>query len=127
MLAGFGSDDRRHREVRIILSEHNVLSFFDHERVVTFNAMRNGHKAKFSGTAALENNVVNTGNAADCISYLQVTVEGQGAASPHAARQWHPQPDTTISVCPSGCVCQAVRAPGSKVTSPPRPAPAPAG
>ncbi|ADD77110.1 Hypothetical Protein PANA_1943 [Pantoea ananatis LMG 20103] len=22
----------------------------------------------------------------------------------------------TISVCPSGCVCQAVRAPGSKVT-----------
>src|ERR1041385_6256 len=30
-----------------------------------------------------------------------------------------PQPDTTISVWPSGCVCQAVRAPGSKVTVPP--------
>src|SRR3954470_5205815 len=27
-----------------------------------------------------------------------------------------PSPAVTISVCPSGCVCQAVRAPGSKVT-----------
>ena len=27
-----------------------------------------------------------------------------------------PQPDVTISVWPSGCVCQAVRAPGSNVT-----------
>jgi hypothetical protein len=25
-------------------------------------------------------------------------------------------PAVTISVCPSGCVCHAVRAPGSKVT-----------
>ena len=25
-------------------------------------------------------------------------------------------PDVTMRVCPSGCVCQAVRAPGSKVT-----------
>src|SRR5215470_2315912 len=31
-----------------------------------------------------------------------------------------PTPDVTISVCPSGCVCQAVRAPGSKVTLAPR-------
>ena len=36
-----------------------------------------------------------------------------------------PQPDVTISVCPSGCVCHAVRAPGSKVTWPLQPAPAP--
>jgi len=28
----------------------------------------------------------------------------------------HPQPAVTISVCPRGCVCQAVRAPGSNVT-----------
>src|SRR5215210_7641920 len=28
-----------------------------------------------------------------------------------------PQPVVTISLCPSGCVCQAERAPGSKVTS----------
>src|SRR5437867_13088667 len=28
----------------------------------------------------------------------------------------HPHPDVTISVCPSGCVCHAVRAPGSNVT-----------
>src|SRR3954463_2948897 len=27
-----------------------------------------------------------------------------------------PQPEVTISVCPSGWVCQAERAPGSKVT-----------
>src|SRR3954447_21402889 len=27
-----------------------------------------------------------------------------------------PQPDVTISVCPSGCVCHALRAPGSNVT-----------
>src|SRR6266581_8917746 len=28
----------------------------------------------------------------------------------------HPQPDVTINVWPNGCVCQAVRAPGSNVT-----------
>src|SRR5437660_12891470 len=27
-----------------------------------------------------------------------------------------PRPNVTISFCPSGCVCQAVRAPGSNVT-----------
>src|SRR5882724_4148581 len=27
-----------------------------------------------------------------------------------------PHPDVTISVCPSGCLCHAVRAPGSNVT-----------
>src|SRR2546423_10176726 len=31
-----------------------------------------------------------------------------------------PTPEVTISVWPSGCVCQAVRAPGSKVTLAPR-------
>src|SRR5687767_4817095 len=30
-----------------------------------------------------------------------------------------PQPDVTMSVWPSGCVCQLLRAPGSKVTTPP--------
>ena len=34
-----------------------------------------------------------------------------------AAPRWtRPQPAVTISVCPSGCVCHAVRAPGSNVT-----------
>ena len=28
-----------------------------------------------------------------------------------------PAPAVTISICPSGCVCHAVRAPGSKVTA----------
>src|SRR6516162_10837832 len=32
-----------------------------------------------------------------------------------------PRPEVTIRVWPSGCVCQAVRAPGSKVTLAPRP------
>src|SRR4029434_9858230 len=32
----------------------------------------------------------------------------------------HPRPEITINVWPSGCVCQAVRAPGSKVTLAPR-------
>ena len=32
------------------------------------------------------------------------------------SRCTRPQPKVTISVCPSGCVCHAVRAPGSKVT-----------
>ena len=31
----------------------------------------------------------------------------------------HPQPDVTMRVWPSGCVCQAVRAPGSNVTNAP--------
>ncbi len=35
-------------------------------------------------------------------------------------RCWtRPTPAVTISVWPSGCVCQAVRAPGSNVTMPP--------
>src|SRR3954451_20147098 len=30
-----------------------------------------------------------------------------------------PEPAVTISICPSGCVCHAVRAPGSNVTTAP--------
>src|SRR2546422_598063 len=30
----------------------------------------------------------------------------------------HPVPEVTIRICPAGCVCQALRAPGSKVTWP---------
>src|SRR5213082_268489 len=32
----------------------------------------------------------------------------------------HPHPEVTIRVCPSGCQCHAVRAPGSNVTLAPR-------
>src|SRR5438874_5076281 len=32
----------------------------------------------------------------------------------------HPSPDVTINVWPNGCICQAVRAPGSNVTLAPR-------
>src|SRR5438309_11600124 len=31
-------------------------------------------------------------------------------------RWWRPQPEVTMSVCPSGCVCQSLRAQGSNVT-----------
>src|SRR5688572_13838499 len=38
-------------------------------------------------------------------------------ALPHSCVK--PTPAVTINRCPAGCVCQAERAPGSKVTSPP--------
>ena len=31
----------------------------------------------------------------------------------------HPRPDVTIRTCPSGCMCHALRAPGSNVTTAP--------
>src|SRR4051795_11019653 len=37
--------------------------------------------------------------------------------SPHCCTQ--PRPNVMTRVCPTGCVCQAERAPGSKVTCPP--------
>src|SRR5438034_11445805 len=46
----------------------------------------------------------------------QITSPGRISSTgpPNCCAQ--PQPAVTIRVCPSGCVCQAVRAPGSKVT-----------
>src|SRR5206468_12150043 len=38
-------------------------------------------------------------------------------APPHSCTR--PKPAVTTSVCPSGCVCHAVRAPGSNVTAAP--------
>src|SRR6476620_8035567 len=35
------------------------------------------------------------------------------------SRCTQPQPDVTINVCPNGCVCHAVLAPGSNVTQAP--------
>jgi len=46
----------------------------------------------------------------------QTTSPGRISSTGPASRWSQPQPDVTISVCPSGCVCHAVRAPGSKVT-----------
>src|SRR5262252_10024064 len=46
----------------------------------------------------------------------QTTSPGQICSIGPPSRCAHPQPAVTIRVCPSGCVCQAVRAPGSKVT-----------
>src|SRR3954464_13575079 len=46
----------------------------------------------------------------------QTTSPGLISSIGPPSRCTQPQPDVTISVWPSGCVCQAVRAPGSNVT-----------
>src|SRR5207302_4428896 len=45
----------------------------------------------------------------------QTTSPGRISSTGPPHRWARPQPETTISVCPSGWVCQAVRAPGSNV------------
>jgi hypothetical protein len=44
------------------------------------------------------------------------TSPGRISSTGPPQRCTHPAPNVTISVWPRGCVCQAVRAPGSKVT-----------
>ena len=46
----------------------------------------------------------------------QTTSPGRISSTDPPSRRAQPQPAVTISVWPSGWVCQAVRAPGSKVT-----------
>ena len=46
----------------------------------------------------------------------QTTSPGRISSTGPPSRWTRPQPDITISVWPSGWVCQAVRAPGSNVT-----------
>src|SRR5437764_9184170 len=46
----------------------------------------------------------------------QTTSPGRISSIGPPSRCAHPQPELTINVCPSGCVCHAVREPGSKVT-----------
>src|SRR5438552_2787664 len=50
----------------------------------------------------------------------QTTSPGRISSIGAPQRCAQPRPDVTINVCPSGCVCQAVRAPGSNVTLAPR-------
>src|SRR3954469_18614249 len=53
-----------------------------------------------------------------CFSFGGHTTTSPGRIS-RFGPPWHctqPQPAVMISLCPSGCVCQAERAPGSKVT-----------
>jgi len=49
----------------------------------------------------------------------QTTSPGRISSTGPPSRCARPKPALTTSVCPSGCVCQAVRAPGSKVTAAP--------
>src|SRR6266513_4104496 len=46
----------------------------------------------------------------------QTTSPGRISSVGPSQRCAQPRPNVTINVCPSGCVCQAVRAPGSNVT-----------
>src|SRR6266487_5999217 len=46
----------------------------------------------------------------------QTTSPGRISSIGPPQRCAHPRPDVTINVWPNGCVCQAVRAPGSNVT-----------
>src|SRR5438874_12494870 len=50
----------------------------------------------------------------------QTTSPGRISSIGPPSRCAHPSPDVTISVWPNGCICQAVRAPGSNVTLAPR-------
>src|SRR4030081_1950244 len=43
-------------------------------------------------------------------------IDGGSDLSTRPSHCVHPQPEVTIKVWPSGCVCQALRAPGSNVT-----------
>src|SRR5436190_1376759 len=45
------------------------------------------------------------------------TSPGRISSTAPPSRCTRPQPKVTINVCPSGCVCHAVRAPGSNVTA----------
>src|SRR5690242_19482010 len=47
---------------------------------------------------------------------MQTTSPGRISSTGPPSRCAQPQPALTMRVCPSGCVCHAVRAPGSKVT-----------
>gem|GEM_PF-725160 len=49
------------------------------------------------------------------------TSPGRISSTGPPSRCTQPRPAITISVCPNGCVCQAVRAPGSNVTLAPAP------
>src|SRR5882724_1469276 len=46
----------------------------------------------------------------------QITSPGRISSTGPPQRCAQPHPAVTINVCPSGCVCHAVRAPGSNVT-----------
>src|SRR5258706_9577561 len=50
----------------------------------------------------------------------QITSPGRASTFSWPSLCTQPRPAVTSSVCPSGCQCQAVRAPGSNVTLAPR-------
>src|SRR5438477_12956069 len=57
-----------------------------------------------------------------CFSLGANQITSPGRISPTSPPQLcaHPSPNVTINVWPNGCICQAVRAPGSNVTLAPR-------
>src|SRR2546430_6463570 len=57
-----------------------------------------------------------------CLSFggHQTTSPGRSSTFGWPSLCTQPKPDVTIKICPSGCLCQAERAPGSNVTLAPR-------
>src|SRR6266478_3494295 len=64
--------------------------------------------------------VIAVAGAAPCQCFSlganEITSPGRISSTGPPSRCARPQPAVTIRVCPSGCVCHAVRAPGSNVT-----------
>jgi hypothetical protein len=71
--------------------------------------------------------VITVSGAAPCRCFspgaIQTTSPGWISPTAPSSRCTRPRPKRTINVRPSGGVCQAVRAPGSKVTAAPAPPP----
>jgi len=73
-----------------------------------------------SSASAIAMCVIAVVGAAPCQCFSpggnQTTSPGRICSTGPPSRCARPLPAVTIRVCPSGCVCQAVRAPGSNVT-----------
>src|SRR6516165_1464518 len=73
-----------------------------------------------SSASAIAMCVIAVVGAAPCQCFSpganQTTSPGRICSTGPPSRCARPQPAVTIRVCPSGCVCHAVRAPGSNVT-----------
>src|SRR6516162_7468217 len=88
---------------------------------LTFSIQSTALPSSFSTTAMCDIAVV---AVAPCQCFLpgghQITSPGR-ISSLRSPQHWvQPHPEVTTKVCPSGCVCHAVRAPGSKVTDAPK-------
>src|SRR5580693_3202494 len=88
---------------------------------VTFSSQSTALPSSFSTIAICDIAVV---AVAPCQCFLpgghQTTSPGRISSLGSPQHCVQPHPEVTINVCPSGWVCHAVRAPGSKVTKAPK-------